>query len=256
MKEKPKIELIKIAKNLFIVSPYPALYIEGEDVLILADLHLGLEEEQEEKGIHIPIATFEKALKIVTEPIKELACSRLILLGDVKHEFGRIAPREWVSVRELINLVRKDKCEPEVVRGNHDNFIIAVLKRLNVKLYEQSVSLGRFLLTHGHIEVDSKGKHLIMAHEHPVIAIKDDIGSKHRFKSFLDGKINGQRITILPSVNPLAYGSVINELPSSELLSPIIKKKDLSNLIPYALIPRVTLRRFPKLRFLTLSQSY
>lgn len=256
MKEKPEIKLVKIAKDLFIVSPYPALYIESEKTLVLADLHLGLEEEQEEKGVHIPIATFEKVAKIVSEPIKELNCSRLIFLGDVKHEFGRIAPREWIGVRELVSLVRKENCEPEVVRGNHDNFIITVLKRLNVKLYEPSIELGRFLLTHGHIEVNVNGKHLIIAHEHPVIAIKDDVGLKHRFKAFLDGEVHGQRITILPSVNPLAYGSVINELPSSELLSPLLKGKDLNNLTPYALIPRITLKKFPKLRFLALPQSY
>lgn len=73
------------------------------------------------------------------------------------------------SLREL-------GCEPEVVRGNHDSYIISVLKELQVTLHQPSLSLGRYIPIRGHLPFDQKTDHLIMGHEHPVLAVKDSTG--------------------------------------------------------------------------------
>ncbi|MEM4312041.1 MAG: metallophosphoesterase [Nitrososphaerales archaeon] len=255
MKRKSKFELIKVAKGLSIASPYPSLYLEREEALIVADLHLGLEEEQESKGIHIPFTTFPKITELVLNPCEALNCKRLIILGDVKHEFAKPLELEWFTTKRLFKMIRDIGAEPEVVKGNHDNYIAIILKEMNVKLYEEKIELDRFTLIHGHLPFDQKVRHIIMGHEHPVITIKDDLGVKHRYKAFLDGEVEGRRITVLPSVSPLALGLDINEVPSRELLSPLLKGKDLSELTPYLIEPKIAVKKFPKLKFLFLSPN-
>ena len=194
----------------------------------------------------MPANLYPMIFRPVEESIKGTGCERVILLGDVKHEFGRPSEEEWFFVKKLIKEIRGMGCEPEVVRGNHDNYIISILKLMDVKLHQPYLRLGRFVLTHGHLKVEEKG-HLIIGHEHPSVSIRDELGVRHRFKAFLSGRVGGRRITVLPSVSPLAYGSCVNELPSEELLSPMLKGMDLGELVPYVLEPGVDVRRFPKL---------
>jgi len=244
------IETIKIAKGLSIASPWPALFMEKERMLIVSDLHLGLEDEQESKGIHIPTSVFPKIMRSILTPVKELSCDKVVILGDFKHEFGKPSESEWYSVKRMIKSLNEMKVEPLVVRGNHDNYIIIILKEMNVKLFQPSLSINGFTLFHGHLEItekEEKAKHIIMGHEHPSIVIKDDLGVKHRFKTFLNGKVGDKTITVLPSTSPLAYGSDINETLQKDLLSPILQKSHLDDLIPYAIEIGVAVKRFPRL---------
>ncbi len=243
-------ETIKIAKGLSIASPWPALFIEKESMLIVSDLHLGLEDEQESKGIHIPTSIFPKIVNSILTPVKDLGCNEVIILGDFKHEFGKPSEAEWYSVKKMIRSIREIGAEPSIVRGNHDNYIILILKEMNVKLFQPSLSINGFTLLHGHLELEEKeekAKHVIMGHEHPSIAIKDDLGVKHRFKAFLNGEVGKRTITVLPSTSPLAYGSDINETLQKDLLSPILQKSPLDNLIPYVIEIGTAVKRFPRL---------
>lgn len=240
------IRLVRVVKGLSIVAPWHAVFLDDEGVCVVADLHIGMERELESKGIQVPVSTYPMIFRPIEEAIRGTGCGRVVLLGDVKHEFGKPSEEEWFLVKKLIRDLRELGCEPEVVRGNHDNYIISILKRMNVKLHQPSLKFGRFVLTHGHLTVEEKG-HVIMGHEHPAISIRDGLGVRHRFKVFLSGKVEGRRMTILPSVSPLAYGSCVNDVPSQELLSPMLKGKDLGGMIPYVLEPGVDLRRFPKL---------
>lgn len=244
------IETIRIVKGLSIASPWPALFIEKENTLVVSDLHLGLEDEQESKGIHIPTSTFPKIMESILTPVKELSCDKIVILGDFKHEFGKPSEVEWYSVKKIVRSLREIGVEPLIVRGNHDNYIILILKEMNVKLFQPSLKINNFTLFHGHLEFtekEEKSKHIIMGHEHPSISIKDDLGVKHRFKAFLTGKVGEKNITVLPSTSPLAYGSNINETPQEYLLSPILRKSHLDDLIPYAIEVGVTVKRFPRL---------
>jgi putative SbcD/Mre11-related phosphoesterase len=243
-------ETIKIAKGLSIASPWPALFIEKENMLIVSDLHLGLEDEQESKGIHIPTSIFPKIVNSVLTPVKDLGCNEVVILGDFKHEFGKPSEAEWYSVKKMIRSIREIGAEPSIVRGNHDNYIILILKEMNVKLSQPSLSINGFTLLHGHLELgekEEKAKHIIMGHEHPSIAIKDDLGVKHRFKAFLNGEVGERTITVLPSTSPLACGSDINETLQKDLLSPILQKSPLNDLVPYVIEIGTAVKRFPRL---------
>lgn len=248
---EPKIELIDIDENVAIASPYPCLFMRRETAIVAADLHIGLEAESERRGIHIPRSTIPKLIRSVVEPAKTLGCRLAILLGDVKHEFGMPKEEEWWGVRLLFRELRSIGCEPEVIRGNHDNYIVYILKELSVTLHDLHLEMGDLLLTHGHREVTDipkNVKHIIMGNEHPAIAVRDDTGVKHRFKAFITGHFGGRRITVIPSVSLLSPGIEINEAPPQMLLSPLLRKVDLREFTPYLIEPGVYVKKFPAMK--------
>ncbi len=283
------IELIELEEGVSIASPYPCIYLDEHDTLLFADTHLGLEEHRERLGIHIPYPVTEHIIDCIVRPVKELSCRKVIILGDVKHEFGRPSAEEWYSLKKLVSILRKNNCELEVVRGNHDNYIIYILKELGVKLHDPYLLLecsdgSSILLIHGHLESEvmydvSKGIRLVvMGHEHPSIAIKDELGIKHRFKAFLYGKDvisndavdadaddncesrrrnsnssssilpKGKSLIVLPSLSPLAYGNPLNE--NAIIKSPILRSIGVEGLTPYLIEVGIMVKRFPEVRHL------
>ena len=63
----------------------PAMVVESEyKILVLADLHLGIEVELRQKGIHIGSQT-DKLLERAIKCVKAVEPDAILLLGDIKH---------------------------------------------------------------------------------------------------------------------------------------------------------------------------
>jgi len=244
---------MQLTEDIEIVEFEPALYVKPLDAIVVADIHLGLEWELEEKGVHIPFPTYAPIVKSLRNMFNYKSARRLIILGDIKNEFGDINPEEWTQVQDFINDVRSFGAEPLLVRGNHDNFVRAVLRRLNVEFKDSPLRLGGYFLTHGDKDHDlpGDGSVILMGHEHPVVSIKDSIGVKHRFKSFLYGEHQSGKIIILPSMNPLTMGTTVNEVDTKDLLSPILRRINIMSFTPILLAQGEGLKVFPKLGSLT-----
>ncbi|GIU71138.1 MAG: phosphoesterase [Candidatus Nitrosocaldaceae archaeon] len=241
----------KIDKHISIVDPYPCVYID--DTLIISDTHLGLEEQRERLGISIPISVTDTIIDYIIKPVKELSCKRVILLGDVKHEFGKPSSEEWFAVRKMIKSIREQRAEPEVVRGNHDNYIINILRNMDVKLHDPYLLFDTYFFMHGHIDLEDRfddAKYIFLGHEHPAITIRDDVNAKHRFKAFLVGRINNRKIIVLPSASPLAYGNPVNEITKDELLSIFLRKYGVDEFTPYLIEVGEAVKKFPKIKYL------
>lgn len=238
-----------LTDDVEIVEFEPALYVKSLDAIVVADIHLGLEWELEEKGVHIPFPTYTPVIKSLRNMFNYRSAKRLIILGDIKNEFGDINPEEWTQVQDFVNDVRSLGAEPLLVRGNHDNFVRIVLRRLNVEFQDPPLRLGKYFLIHGdrEHELPGDGRTVLMGHEHPVVSIRDSIGVKHRFKSFLYGEHEGVKIIILPSMNPLTMGMAVNEVDANSLLSPILRKVDVMSFTPILLAQGEGLKAFPKL---------
>ncbi len=246
-------QILKIDKHVSIVIPYPCIYISDEDLLIISDIHLGLEEQRARLGIYIPTMITDTIIDYITKPVKELGCKRVILLGDVKHEFGKPSEEEWFSVRKLIKSIKGIGVEPEVIRGNHDNYIIRILNNMDVKLHDPYLLLDKYFFMHGHIDLEQEfddSKYVFMGHEHPAITIRDDVNAKHRFKAFLIGVINGRRVAVLPSASPLAYGNPVNEIERDELMSIFLRRYGIDEFTPYLIEVGEIVKEFPKVKYL------
>ena len=242
-------EKLNLVKGLNIIGL--GLYYKKLDALILSDLHIGYEEVLAEQGIHLPRTQYKKMKKIIEMMIKETNPEAIILVGDIKHEFGEITRQEWVEVKDLIKFLKENVKEIHVIRGNHDNFLIPILKKEGIPLHDPYLFLNDILFIHGHKKLDlSKinANLIIMGHEHPAVALRDELGIKHKFKCLLFGNYKEKRIIVLPAFSPLMPGSEVNIIPREKLLSPILKDMDIDEFRVFVSEPNIGIYDFGKLK--------
>ena len=73
------------------------LALKIDEYLIISDLHLGYEESLNKDGFMIPKFQFDKILDRISEIQIASECSKIIINGHLKHEFGKIRSEEHTS---------------------------------------------------------------------------------------------------------------------------------------------------------------
>lgn len=187
-----------------------------ERVLVIGDLHLGYEGALRESGLQIPLKLYSQVLKDLNEIFKKSMIKKfdkIILLGDVKHEFGQILPEEWKEIENFLEIL-KEKCEKLIViEGNHDAVLFPVLKKMNVVASDYYL-WKEFAFMHGDKDFDDiydkKIKHWVVGHGHPAVTLQDGV-KKEKYKCFLEGRFNGREVIIVPSFFPLIEGTDARE---------------------------------------------
>ncbi|RMF55613.1 metallophosphoesterase [Candidatus Woesearchaeota archaeon] len=203
-----------------------ALYIKADKTLIIGDLQLGYEESLHKKGVLVPKFQFKDTISRLQKIIKENKPDKIIINGDVKHEFGTISEQEWREILHLIDFLREKSLEIVFVKGNHDKILEPIVKKRNVKI-TPFARIRDILIIHGHeIPESTRGvKTIIIGHEHPAISLRD--GSRvETFKCFLKGEWKRKNLIVQPSFNPLAEGS---DVLSEKLLSPLLADSNIDN---------------------------
>lgn len=227
------------------------LYISDLKILVVADLHIGHEASLERHGVLLPLSTYPRMKRKLLEMINERAVDELIILGDVKTEFGRPSIQEWVEVKDLLSTLR-DRLRIHVVRGNHDNYILNILSRFSISLHYPYFKLGDAMFIHGHelppLDVEDTSL-IVMAHEHPAVTLRDRLGVKFKFKCFLKGSYRGKGLIVIPALSPLATGASINEARREELLSPVLQSIDVGELTPIV-VEGGDVFELPKIKYL------
>ncbi len=213
-----------IAPGIRIVEPYPALYLEEEDAVVIADIHLGYEEAMARQGVYLPRLQYDKISIIIKKLLETTQASKLVIAGDIKHEFSRLLKQEKLEVAKLLHdAYRAGYKEVIVVRGNHDNFIGPLIENLGGKFVED-LDTSTALITHGHKDVKCNDKPIIMGHEHPALQVSIG-GAKTKFPVFLIVPLEecGTAI-VLPASGAYQVGNNIT-LEQENYLSPIIRKR-------------------------------
>src|SRR3989338_11560949 len=112
-----------------------ALYFNS--TLVIADIHLGYEEVLNKKGILVPRTQFEEMAKRVESIFKQLKgkrIDRILVNGDLKHEFGTISEQEWRNALKFLDLLAKHCSEIILIKGNHDTILGPIARKRNVKI--------------------------------------------------------------------------------------------------------------------------
>lgn len=185
--------------------------------LIIADLHIGLEDYYNLDGHLIPLALREQIEKVqrLAEKYKP---KRLIVNGDLKHSFAPIE-REFRELREFIKKLNPYFDEIIIVKGNHDTGI-NWLEKLGITIVDDKLELDKWTITHGHKLVE--GDRFIIGHEHPAIKLRDEVGAAIKVEAFLKGK----KLIVLPAFSPWAGGNDITQ----GTISPYLNKYDINEL--------------------------
>ncbi|HZW57459.1 MAG TPA: metallophosphoesterase family protein [Nitrososphaerales archaeon] len=265
-KSAKKTQTIRVSEELELVSPFPAAYVRKHNALIVSDVHLGLDSRLAMRGTSLPGSVYRDVADSILIPTRDLDCSLVYILGDLKHGHGKLNRSEEWEVRGLVQQIRAAGAEPILVKGNHDRFLNGVLSELRVAWHEDYVALENIILTHGDKKVNSasrgrdkqdrKTSACVMGHEHPAVSLRVESNSrKEKFKAFLVVPGNPRRsvpmMVVLPSVNPLAYGTEVNGIPKSDFISPYLREaSNLWEADTYLLEVGQLLLRFPKLGLL------
>lgn len=215
---------VEILKGIEIVDL--ALYLSEEKVLVLADLHIGYEDELVKQGVMVPKFHFRDLVRRVEGIFDSLEKQKkkvdvVVINGDLKHEFGRISDEEWRNTLKMLDYLSR-KCDRVVlVRGNHDKTLGPIADKRKVLLVDSFLD-GDKMIVHGDkmVEIPAAVKTLIIGHDHPAVSIYEDL-RKEVYKCFLVGKHKRKNLIVQPSLNPLTQGTDVRE---GEMLSPYLQK--------------------------------
>ena len=190
-----------------------AVWLDGERILIVADLHLGYAWAQRSAGNLVPLNRRVDALDRLDALVEAYAPSRTVLLGDIVHEAVDVEP----LTAELLRL-RDDlgaRTEVFLVAGNHDRRLQRMLdaKRIDLVLVRE-LQVGPHRLVHGDgVELRqakaematarSRGGFVFCGHEHPAITLSDRVASYAKCPCFVEG----DGLLMLPAFSEWASGS-------------------------------------------------
>ncbi|MBI4053241.1 MAG: metallophosphoesterase [Candidatus Diapherotrites archaeon] len=206
------------------------LFFEKTKTLALADFHLGFEETLNRSGMLVPRTNFAAIRNHLAEKVFS-ACrpERIVVLGDLKHEFGAPSRQEWQEAFAMLELLSMHCNEIILLRGNHDRVLAPIAEWKNLTILENGFfsEPDKTLFLHGDKIVRNKAfataETIAIGHEHPAVSIREGV-KKEQFKCFLKGKFEGKNLVVLPSLNQLNIGT---DLTREKTLSPFLKQ-DLS----------------------------
>lgn len=218
----------------------------GGKLLLVADTHVGLEFELQDKGVRVPIQT-GKIVENIIKWAEDEGATRLAILGDVKHEIPY--PVESLGeVKSFIDTLSRYFEEVLLIMGNHDGGLdqLAARERWpNVKLYDSKgvlmdINGKRTLLLHGNSRPDPEAfmeaEVLIMGHTHPAVVIQDEHGFVAKEPAIVKIKVDKGElglklykqsmgggelsIIVLPTANHLTVGVDVVSTLTTEFEAP------------------------------------
>lgn len=210
------------------------LYFVKEKILAVTDFHFGYENAMIAQGILLPrhqLADTLARLRGIFGRLKnnKQKIDKIIILGDIRHEFGYLGRQEIRDVTAAIDLMKSNSKKVVILKGNHDTMHKYIENLAEVKT---EFAAKGILFLHGDKIPEKKKlngvKLIVIGHEHPAITISDNFASE-RVKCFLKGKWSGLNLIIMPSFNLMTEGT---DVLSEKLLSPFLK--NLSGFEAYA----------------------
>jgi len=229
-------------------------------ILVIGDMHIGYEEHVFEEGL-LPRMQLKQILEKFNEIFKRLdeekiKIKQIVLLGDLKHEFGGISDSEWRETLQLIDYLNgkissKNKTEKIIlIKGNHDNILGPIAKKREIKVrnfYKIRIKVVgneiRICFLHGNklfkqclnsrenskqclLNAKQRGGKVFKQPKQPTEVLimghlhpsitLRDNYKSERFKCFLFGKWKGNIVYILPSFSPISFGYDVSSLKQSD----------------------------------------
>ena len=219
----------------------PALVIEGEQrMLIVADLHFGIEADLAAHGLHFKSRS-ERRLERLHKVIDSTKPDELVLLGDIKHSIPSLTWQEYHEMPKILDSLRT-RLPLHVFPGNHDIGIERFLRDGESRPKDGAVLDGVGYL-HGHMipSPELAGHLVVIGHHHPLLSLRDEVGCALQSPAYLRAGIDTgnsgkeqsgksaipSRVLFMPSFNEIAGYDILQIIkkPFSPL-SRLMKKED------------------------------
>lgn len=223
------------------VTDYPAVVISDKKIgriLVIADLHLGIEHELYKDGLIIS-AQAEKFEKTIDKLLKLTKAKTLVIVGDLKHKVPGISFRELKEIPKLVGYLTK-RVRVILTKGNHDTELKELAEKMEVH-NSRGFKIGKYGFFHGHAWPDKSllsCDYLFTAHMHPAVEFVDDFGFRMIEQVWVKGKLNEKIIRakykskikpgklqtiVMPPFNPIIAGAALNSKKKHKYAGPLTK---------------------------------
>jgi len=222
----------------------PALLI-NKKILVVADLHIGIESELIEQGLNAVPQT-QKMMDRLISLCKKYKPEEIVLLGDIKHNIPSATICERRDVRNFLETIQSYGVI-HIIPGNHDGNIQKITPVDIIIHPSYGLILENLGFVHGYrwpSEEIMQCEQIVTAHTHPTIMLTDRLGYKTFEPCWLKGKTikdklrerypdsRDPEILIMPAFNPLCGGISANK---EGIMGPIGKIIDTENAEVYLL---------------------
>ncbi len=240
---------MEILDNIIIQDLF--LYLKKHRAFVIADIHIGYEHALLREGFLVPkhfFRDFLVRLEHALHACKKQGLERVIINGDLVHDFGTLSRSARQQLTQFFTLLRKFG-EIIVISGNHDAILTAILD--DMPMHDEYI-IGDILITHGERITPSCSntaiKTIIIGHEHPAITLSSGIRTE-KFKCFLKGRYARKNLIVMPSAHLGSFGT---DILSARLLSPFLPASTVRNCIVFIVADTIynfgTVRRLQSLR--------
>lgn len=202
----------------------------GPRVLVVGDLHIGIETDYSRGGVRLPSAT-PAMVERLRAAGRQARARKLVIAGDLKHSVGAPTEQERVEVPRALGDLAASFEQVVVVPGNHDGLIGQLLPAKggsNIELAPVGGHLcrGGLLVVHGHAWPDgdlaTRARAVVAAHTHAAVALQDALGrvqkepcwarvrvSPEKWRDRYGAK-NRPELLLIPPFNELCTGVPLN----------------------------------------------
>lgn len=159
----------KFLDQTLLLLPEKAIFWAEEQMLIIADVHLGKVGHFRKAGIAIPKRMEQDDLAMVSDLIQEYEPLSIVFLGDLFHsemnnDWDWLVL--WRSLHKTIRLV--------LVRGNHDILNDSFYTDLEFDLHD-TLNHGPFLFSHEPLKANAlqeQDHYVVSGHIHPGVTLQ------------------------------------------------------------------------------------
>lgn len=207
------------------VPQTPAVFIKEKEMLVIADLHIGIENELQDHGLHVP-SQLPQMWYILKQLCDDYHPKTIVLLGDIKHSIPQTPFHEKNQLRTFFQQLN-DVTTVHIIPGNHDGNIHWYIPD-DVLLHESDGVLFDTLgCVHGHRwpkEEVMNASCLLMGHTHPTLMLQDRLKYETYESCWVKTKLDAEQtkekydsfnealeIIIFPAFNPLCGGMAVNK---------------------------------------------
>ncbi|MFY0671882.1 MAG: ligase-associated DNA damage response endonuclease PdeM [Bacteroidia bacterium] len=140
--------------------PQKAMFFTQQNVLVIADLHLGKASHFRKSGIAVPNQVYDQNIENLIRLLQWIKPKEVIFLGDLFHS---VHNREWDNFTSVVK--QFPSLSFKLIVGNHDILHSSHYQNSGITIIDDFMDLGEIRLSHEPIENCSK--YNVFGHLHP-----------------------------------------------------------------------------------------
>lgn len=153
---------VSVGKLSFELLSQKAVYWPSQNILLIADLHLGKINHYRKAGYAVPTKANDENTSVLIDLLNHYKPKRMIFLGDLFHSHYN---EEWEVLGQVIRHFGATSFE--LVMGNHDIMSTLQYERHTVKVHAEQLRIDDLLLTHEPMLEPPADAYNLSGHIHP-----------------------------------------------------------------------------------------